>query len=895
MLSRLAAYVRGLTHRQAIEQEVDEELQFHLEQEVDALVARGLAPDEAKRQAHIALGGRTQTKDAVRDVRTNWLEGLLARGLITDILYAIRNLRKSSSFALTAILTLGLGIGASAAIFSVVNAVLLRPLPYRDADRLVFIWSDLQNRGVRDFGHPPGDLYDFRQQTTVFEGLASVNTGNAAVAVGDAEPERVPVAFITPNFLSLIGANVARGVDFVEADGRPLSDAERGMAPEKVILSYEFWQRRFGGDAGAIGKTIQFGRGRAQVIGITEPHIELLFPPDVSIPRMPAMWVVEHLDFVTSSRTSISLRIIGRMKPGVTVQQAQAQVNTVTADLRKRFPIKDSAGLYHRVESVYDDLVADVRMAILVLMGAGIFLLLIACSNVANLLLVRAAGRERELAIRAAIGGSRSRIVRQLVVESLVLSAVGVLLGVAVAAIGVDALVALSPTVLPRLDTVSVDGVVVLFASLVGVISAVLFGTVPALRASRPDVMEVLRAGGRSAGPMGSRLLRSAVVVGEVALSLVLLIGAGLMVRSFTALISVDTGFDPRNSLTFTLSNAGLRDPVEREAFMRRIREELRAIPGVTDVTAVGPLPLDGNPNAGRWGTLAALANPSEFQQATYFNVLPGYFETVGARLVEGRTFADNDNTADRQVAIIDDVLAAKAFPDESALGKRILVRPGPGDPVAFEVVGVIRRQRHASLAGPAREAIYLTDGQAGHAAANRWVVRTAGDPTAVATAVREKVRGVNAQIIVAELQPWTVFVDRATAPTRFGLFLISVFAGIAMILAAVGLYGVVSTTVRQRTSEIGVRMAFGATNGSILRMVLSLGLRLTIAGVGLGVAVAVGTTRLMQSMLIGVKPTDPTTFLTIALVFLVVSAIACALPARRAARLSPVAALRDQ
>lgn len=814
---------------------------------------------------------------------------------MTEIAYAIRNLRKSPGFALTAILTLGLGIGACAAIFTVVNAVLLRPLPYRDADRLMYIWSDLQNRGVRDFGHPPGDLFDMRQQTTVFDGLASVNTDIGVVTVGDAEPERVPVAFITPNFFSLIGATVVGGADFVEADGQPLSDSERATAaPQKVILSYEFWQRRFGGNADAVGSTMQLGQDRAQVVGVAEPHVELLFPPEIGMQRTPSMWVVARLDFVTSSRTSISLRIIGRLKRGVTLQQAQGQVNAVTADLRKRFPIKDSAGLYHRVERVYDDLVADVRMAILVLMGAGIFLLLIACSNVANLLLIRAAGRERELAIRAAIGGSRSRLVRQLVVESLVLSAAGVVLGVGIAAVGVNTLLALSPSVLPRLDTVAVDRVVVVFASLVGVLSAVFFGTAPALRASKPDVIDLLRAGGRSAGPSGSRLLRSAVVVGEVALSLVLLIGAGLMVRSFAALISVDVGFEPRNSLTFTLSNARLRGAVEREPFMRRLQEELRAIPGVADVTAVSPLPLDGNASAGRWGTLAALANPAEFQQATYYSVLAGYFEVVGATLIEGRTFVENDNRGDRPIVIIDDVLAAKAFPNQSPVGQQLLVRPGASEPVSYEVVGVVRHQRHASLAGQPREALYLTDGHMGHAAANRWVVRTIGQPGALATAVREAVRRVKPQIIVAELQPWTVLVDRATAPTRFGLFLISVFAGIAVILAAVGLYGVVSSTVRQRTSEIGVRMAFGATAGSILRMVLSLGLRLTIVGIGFGIAIAVATTRLMQSMLAGVKPTDPATFVTIALVFLLIAACACALPARRAARMSPISALRD-
>jgi putative ABC transport system permease protein len=448
--------------------------------------------------------------------------------------------------------------------------------------------------------------------------------------------------------------------------------------------------------------------------------------------------------------------------------------------------------------------------------------------------------------------------------------------------------------VLPRLDTVSIDWVVVTFASLAGVLSALLFGITPALRASRPAVNELLRAGGRSVVPSGTHWLRSVVVVGEVALSLVLLIGAGLMVRTFAALINTDPGYKSNNSLTFMLTNAGLRSAAERETFMRQMRGALRAIPGVVDVTAAGPLPLDGNANGGRWGTMAALANPSEFQQATYFTVLPGYFEAVGATLLEGRTFADTDNTPDARTVIIDDVLATKAFGAQSPIGQRLLVRPNANDPVPYEVIGVVRHQRHASLAGERREALYLTDGQMGHANAYRWIVRTTGDPTVIAPSVPDAARRVNSRVIVSELQPWTAFVDRATAPTRFSLFLISVFAGIALVLAAVGLYGVLSTTVRQRTSEIGVRIAFGANTGSILRLVLSLGIRLTVIGVAIGLVIAAGTTRVMQFMLVGVTPTDPITFATIAFGFLMIASCACALPARRAARMNPVSALRE-
>lgn len=879
------------SRRRRMERELERELAYHIERRLDDLRRAGHTEAEARRHVALEFGPRQQISE---DVRDTWGWRWLEEGL-RDAGYALRALRRSPSFALAATLTLGLGIGASVAIFSVVNAVLLQPLPYRDGDRLVLIWSDLQNRGVRDFGHPPGDLDDMRHQTTAFDGLASVLTGHTAVTIAAGEPERMPVAYITPDFFSVIGATVALGSDFVEADGRWLTETEReAAAPQKVIVSHEFWRRRLGGRIDVIGEAVQVETSRAVIVGVAEPHLELLFPPGVGILRTPDMWIVQRLNFVTSPRTSISQRIVGRLKPGVTRQQAQEQVNLVTADLRRRFPIKDSAGLYHRVESMHDDLVTDVRAPVLVLMGAGIVLLLIACSNVANLLLIRAAGRERELAVRAAIGGSRSRIVRQLLVESVVLSGGGVLLGVLVASAGVAALLALSPSALPRLDTVAVDGVVLTVASLLGVISAMLFGIVPALRASKPDVVEALRAGGRSAGPSGGRWARQMVVIGEVGLSMVLLIGAGLMVRTFTALTHVDLGFNPANAQTFSIVNARLQREDERAAVVRRVHSELAAIPGVTAVTAVTPLPLDGNASAGRWGPMSALTNPAEFQQATYYTVLPGYFEVVRATLLEGRVFVDADNSPDRRVVIIDDVLAAKAFGSQPAIGQPLLVRPSAGEPVPYEVIGVVKHQRHAALAGEPREALFLSDGQMGHAAVSSWIVRTDGATTATDAAVRAAVRRANPQLMLADLQPWTRYLDGATAPTRFALFLIAVFAGIALVLAAVGLYGVLATSVRQRTAEIGVRMAFGATAGSILRLVLSLGVRLTMLGMALGVAIAAATTWLMQSMLVGVTPTDPATFGAIALVFLVVAAVACALPAQRAARMSPLAALRE-
>jgi predicted permease len=820
---------------------------------------------------------------------------------INDFVFTLRTLRKNPAFAATAILTIGLGLGATAAIFSVVNAVLLRPLPYRDADRIVHVWPDLRNRNVRDFMSPPGDLYDLRQQTTAFDGLAGYSTGRVPVTGDEGEPELVPSAGVTVNFFQVMGARMIRGRDFTEDDGTPIAPPPPGVTPTpvppKLILSYEFWQRRFGGRENVVGGSIRIGNGQGEVVGILEPGFELLLPPDVDHQRTPAVFNGLRPNWFTGNRANVSLRTIGRLKSGVTMGEAQRQVDVVAADLRKRFASKESAGLHFRLERMYDDLVQDVRPAILVLMGAVTFVLLIACANVANLLLVRSAARQRELAVRAALGGNRGRLVQQLLTESLVLSGGGVLLGLLIAQGGIETLRRIGPAALPRLQAVTVDPVVLAFAAATGVLSAAIFGIIPAIRASRPDVMDVLRAGGRTAGIATGRYLRSGVVVAEVALSLVLLVGAGLMLRSFIELTRIRPGFDANGVMTFQLSNVGqLNTPELRRTFLSTTRDALRALPGVQAVTAVSPMPLDGTGATGaRWGTEEALSDPAAFHQGTVHFVQPGYFEAIGGRLIEGRTFNEDDNREDREVIVIDDRLAAMAYPNQSAVGKRIMARVRTDDPVWYEIIGVVAHQRHLSLSGATREAIYFADGYMGHFAANRWAVRSSTNADSTATVIREAIRKINPRIIVSELQPMTTFVERAMAPTQFALFLVGAFAIVAAVLATVGLYGVLATTVRQRTSEIGVRMAFGAQTTSIFRLVLGQGLRLSAIGLVIGLVIAAATTQVMRSMLVGVAPTDPATFAAIAALFIAVAAFACWLPARRAARLNPVAALREE
>ena len=827
------------------------------------------------------------------------------RTLTKDIVYAVRTLRRSPGFALTAIATIALGIGASTAIFSVVNAILLRPLPYADPGRLVLVWGDMRARNVTDFPFPPADYHDLKQQADLFEDFAAVTTGRAPLTGDDGEPEQIRTAGATPNLFTMLGVGMSAGRNFNESDGAPLGpppgDGQVGQAPPppaipaSVILSHEFWQRRYGGDRSVIGKFIDLGGQRSQVVGVLEPGVELLFPPSTNIERFPDAFTAMRIDYVNGSRINVFLRVIGRLKPGVTVPQAQAQMDRIAAELRERFPIKKTSDLHIRVEPMQEDLVADVRPSILALMGAVTFVLLIACANVANLLLVRVSRRERELAVRAALGGSRGQLIRQMLTESFVISGVGALLGIGLAWAGIRVLLALAPDTLPRTDTVALDPLVLGFTIVAAVVAAAVFGIVPALRAARPDLMQVLRTSGRTSALGAGAMLRNGVVTAEVALAFILLVGCGLMLRSVIAMQNANPGFDPNGLLTFVVQNPRLNTPEERQVFMQQVRDRLGGLPGVQSVTAAQPMPLDGLVANLRWGTEKAVTDPSAFQQADLHIVLPGYFSTMRTALLAGRDFTSADNRPDANLVIIDRVTAAKAFPGQSPIGKRLFIRVRTAEPEWYEVIGLVEHQRNVTPASDSREAMFFADGYFFHGAANRWAVRTAGDPSALAPAVRAEMARIDALIPVAEVQPMTAFVDRAMAATRFAFALITVFAVIAGLLAAVGLYGVLSTAVRQRTAEIGVRMVFGAPKSSIFQLVIGQGLRLTVVGVALGLIGAFGITRVMTSMLVGIEPTDPVTFASIAVLFILIAAFACWLPARRAAGLDPSAALREE
>jgi putative ABC transport system permease protein len=826
--------------------------------------------------------------------------------IIRDVLFAFRSLRRQPAFALTAVLTIALGIGATSAIFSVVNAVLLRPLPYGDSARLGTVWSDLRQRNVVDFPLPPGDFYDLRKDTTLFDGFAAITSFRPTIGGDDrGDAEQVSGGAVTTNFFKLLGQPIQLGRDFIDDDGAPPPPPPGGpeainlaapppQLPNIAIISHELWRRRYGGDSSIVGKSIDFGGGKAQIVGVLTPGFEILFPPNTNVDARPQILVASRANFENGSRNNVSLRVIGKLKPGVSFDQAQAELDRLSADLRARFAIKQTSNMNLRIEPMHEDLVADVRPQLVALMGAVVFVLLIACANVANLLLVRAAARERELAVRAAIGGNRWRIIRQLVVESVVLAVVGGAAGLLLAQFGIDALIQLAPQGLPRATEVSLDRTVLGFTALAAFAAALIFGVLPAWKASRPDVMDVLRSSGRLVGGASGRRLRDGAVIAEVALAFVLLVGSGLMIRTFLALQNTNPGFNPPNVFTFLIQNNRAQGAPARAAFQRAMLEKLKAIPGVIDASSSGPLPLDGGNSLARYGSLDAASDPSKFQQAMSFFVQPNFFAFAQTPIVAGRGFNDGDNRPEARVIIIDDVIAAQLFPNGGAVGQRMLARVITPEAEQFEIIGVVKHQRHTTMNDNGEEGMYFPDGYSGFGGAFRWAVRASGNADAIANTVRGVLAEQDRRLLMTEPRTWQSYLDEKIAPTRFALILIGVFAGVAALLAMIGLYGVLATTVRQRQTEIGVRMAFGASAANILSLVIGQGLRLSLGGILLGVIAALALTRVMASLLVGVTATDPPTFITMAAILTVVAAFAAWIPARRAAALNPTVALRD-
>ena len=815
--------------------------------------------------------------------------------LLQDLRSAMRALRGSPGFTAVAVLTLALGIGANTAIFSLVNGILLRPLPYRDADRLVSVWTQFRAQGLDKNPTSVPELEDLQREVRSFEAV-SAHTGTSANLTAVDEPERIQAMVVTANFFSVLGVGAALGRTF-----EPEDDA--GGIGTVAVISHGLWQRRFGGETAVLGKRMKLDDDDFTVIGVMPPSFGQ--PGDLA-PMPVEIWVPTNFripQLLPDQRDARFVNVIARLRPGVTLEQAREEMRSVAVSLAGRYPdaYPEAAGWGLVAIPLFDEIVGNVRPALLVLLAAVGFVLLIACANVANLMLARGAARRREIALRSALGARRIRIVRQLLTESVVLAVIGGAAGLLAAAYGTSALVALAARTLPRALEVGLDLRVLAFTAALSLLTGIAFGVAPAFQASTANVRAVLGEGGRgaTAGRERSRT-RATLVVAEVALALVLLIGAGLLLKSFRELLSLKPGFEVEGLLTAQVSlpvpneaeRGAYSHPARRVEFFRRVLEQAEALPGIRSAAVTSLLPLTGSAG-GNFEIEGRARPPSEPPpSAEIRSVSPSYFRVMGITLREGRGFTASDKFDAPGVAIVNRTLVARYWPGESPLGRRILTG-GPGSP-GITIVGVVEDVRQATLEDPPRPELYrpYTQNARGTMA---LVLRTAGDPERFASAVRAAVRAVDREQPVYDVVPMRRLVSRAVAQRRLSAVLLGLFSAVALALAAVGIYGVASHGVLQRRHEIGIRMAVGARREDILRMILGHGMTLALAGVALGTLAALALTRGLRNLLYGVSATDPATFAGIALLLVGVALISCWIPARRATALDPVVVLRDE
>ena len=805
---------------------------------------------------------------------------------LKDIRYGARNLFKHPGFTAIVIVTLAVGIGASSAIFSVVNTVLLQPLPYAHAERLVTI-QELSADG-RLVQATPANFLDWRAQNTVFEQLAAILTRPANLALAD-QAERVDLAMTSANFFSVLGIEATLGRVFIPAD------EEAGHAPV-VILSHELWQGRFAGDASLVGKSITLDGNSYTVIGIAPAGFQYPGQTDVWVPpyRL-APTLNERMD-PTQVRGFGMLATVALLKPNVSLAQAASEMETITARLRQQYPETNNRR-FNRVVTLQNHLVGETGPMLLLLFGAVGFVLLIACANVANLLLASAASRHKEIAIRTALGASRIRVIRQLLTESLLLAFAGGAIGLLLALWGVVFLTKLLPQNFPRLGEINLDWRVLIFTLIASVLTGILFGLAPALQMSRSDVQESLKESGRGAsGGRRQHRLRNLLIVGEVALSVVLLVGAGLLFRSFLRLQAVNTGFTSEHLLTLQLSPAGsnYRQDSDYISFYKQTMERIAAIPGVVSVGAINTLPLSKGPTGGFQIEGRPPLTRDKWPGSNYRSVSPDYFRTMNIPVAEGRAFTDRDNETAPLVMIINQASARRDFPGESPIGKRVnLGNTNPqGQPVWWEIVGVVSDVRNNELREETLPEFYLSALQ--DTFGNMFlVVRTSVEPAGVAAAVRRATAEVDKSAAVSDVKTMDHIVSEAVTQPRFNLVLLGLFSGMALLLSAAGIYGVTAYSVTQRTHEFGIRMALGAQVGDVLSMIIKQGMLLISLGIAMGLVAAFVLTRLLRTLLFGVSETDPLTFVVISILLAAVALLACYIPARRATKVDPLVALR--
>lgn len=794
-----------------------------------------------------------------------------------DLKHGFRVLRASPGFAAVAVLSLALGIGANTMIFSVVNAVLLNPLPFPDSARLVRLGESHANyKGNFTYA----SFHDLGDETESLENIAAARFWSDNITDGG-EPEQVSIMLVSANFFPALGVPPQLGRTFLPEEDGPGRD-------NVVVLSHALWQRRYGGDPNLIGKTIKFGSRELTVLGVMPSG----FQSSILFSGQYDLWApLSASGSLRDNRRSHLLAVIARLKPRATIAQAEAELAGLAAGIEQRNPGVDDPELGVTVVGLQERLVAPMRPALLVLLCAVGCVLLIACVNVANLLLARSATREREMAIRLALGASRWRIARQLLTESALLGLAGGAAGLLLAVWGVDSIIALAPGNLPRIDEVRIDGRVLGFTLVTSLLTGILFGIAPALQLPRLSIHEVVKDGVRGSTGTRRRWLRHFLVVSEVAVALVLLIGSGLLINSFWRLQQVDRGFDAKNLLTLNLTLSRYSTPEQQVAFLRQVLERVAQAPGARAVGLASTLPLQGGPSTEfvieDRPPLALGDEPS----ADIRIVDANYFRAMGIPLRAGRPFSETDSTTAPMVMVINENMARRFWPDEDSIGKRVTMRDW-GPPLTGEIVGVVGDVKSGGLDSETRPMIYWAYPQF-PVIFNSIVVRTEGDPLNIVGAVKSQIWSVDPNQPVASVAAMEQVQASSIAPRRFNMLLIGVFAALALALAAVGIYGVISYTVSQRTHELGIRVALGAQGSDVLKLVVGQGMILALLGVGLGLAAAAGLTRLMSSLLFGVSPTDAPTFAVIAVLLTAVAFAACALPARRATKVDPMVALR--
>ena len=801
--------------------------------------------------------------------------------LFSDIRYAVRNLIKRPGFTAIAVITLALGIGVNSAIFSAVNALLINPLPFPDQDRVVAIWDKVPSHGVERNEVAMANYLDWRAQSQSFEHLALERWWSTNLTAGDT-PERVQGFLVTANFLDVLRVKPIKGRNFIEEENQPGKDSV-------AIITNSLWQRRFGSDPNIVNKTITTNGIVRTVIGV--------LPEDFNYPKGAEVFApIALTPELSKSRGNHSYYVIGRLKPGVSLPGAQAELDTITARLAAQYP-DTNVGLGANVYPIVADTVRMYSTALWVMMAAVGFVMLIACANVANLMLARASGRQKEIALRAALGASRWRIVRQLLVESLIIALMGGALGVLIGFWGIDLLRAGNPgeaaKYAPGWNNLGINLPVLVFTFAISVLSGLLFGLAPAWHVSKPELNDALKEGGRQTTG-GSHRLRSLLVVSEIALSLVLLIGAGLMVRSFLALLKTNPGFNPEGVLTMNINLpfAKYKEEVQRAAFYSELVQRVKSLPGVQSAAVVNYIPLGGS-NSSDGFLIEGVPEPppGEENLGRYRVCTPDYFRTMGISLLKGRGFTEQDDSRSKPVIIVNETLAQRYWPNGEALGKRMRFY-GPLDKAPWmEIVGIVQDVKH-ELNQPVTPDYYLPHAQ------DSWtamvlVARTSAEPASMSASIRQQVLAIDKDQPVFDVRTMHEVRAISVALYSFGSITMGIFAVIALVLAAIGIYGVMAFAVTQRTQEIGIRMALGARAIDVLKMVVKTGMSLAAIGVVAGLVGSFAITRLMASLLFGISPTDVVTFTLVAAGLLLVALLACYIPARRATKVDPLVALR--